>query len=39
MPQYAEKFAEHIATHQNELAKREAEAMKKQMMMRGNNNG
>jgi hypothetical protein len=38
MPEYAEKFEEHIAVHQQMLQQREQAAMQ-QMMMRGNNNG
>ena len=39
MPEYAAKFEEHIAVHQQEIAKREQAAMQQQIMMRGNNNG
>jgi hypothetical protein len=38
MPEYAAKFEEHIAVHQQMLQQREQAAMQ-QMMMRGNNNG
>lgn len=39
MPEYAAKFEEHIAVHQQEIAKREQAAMQQQMIMRGNTNG
>lgn len=38
MPEYAAKFEEHIAVHQQMLQQRE-QAVMQQMMMRGNNNG
>lgn len=39
MPDYAAKFEEHIAVHQQEIAKKEQAAMQQQMILRGKNNG
>lgn len=39
MPEYAKKFEQHIAVHQNELDKKQAQAMQMSMMMSAQNNG
>ena len=39
MPEYAKKFDEHIAVHQNEIQKKQAEAMRMSMTMSAKNGG
>jgi hypothetical protein len=39
MPEYAKKFDEHIAVHQSEIQKKQAEAMRMSMMMSAKNGG